>query len=62
MHDYNRLLEALKNGEETSVTVSKQEFPRFREMLIAREDFKHFRGEAKHNGQVIYTYLKEARS
>lgn len=39
-----------------------KEFLAFREVLVNRDDFKHFRGNAQHNGVIIYTYLEEARS
>ena len=62
MNDYENILEQLKNGELKSFEVEKENFLAFREKLVEREDFKHFRGEAKQGGGVIFTYLKEARS
>lgn len=59
MTDYNELLDRLKTGEIESITVEKAEFLAFRTVLIAREDFKHFRGEAFHHGKTIYKYTEE---
>ncbi|MEH6940282.1 hypothetical protein [Bacillus sp. JJ722] len=56
------LLEKLKLGEISEFTVSKEDFLDFREQLVKRSDFKHFRGVAKHGGTTIYTYLEVARS
>ncbi|CAG9620585.1 hypothetical protein [Sutcliffiella rhizosphaerae] len=56
------ILDKLKNGELHEYRVQKEDFMAFREILVAREDFKHFRGIAKHKGEVIYQYLQEARS
>lgn len=58
----NQLLEELKNKEKKELKVSKEEFLVVREVLVKRNDFKHFRGVAKHGGEVIYQYLDEARS
>lgn len=60
MADYNELLERLKAGDLESITIEKDQFLQFREVLIAREDFKHFRGEAFHHGKTIYRYTEEA--
>ncbi|MBD8013686.1 MULTISPECIES: hypothetical protein [Planococcus] len=59
MTDYNQLLEDLKNGEIESITIQKEDFLDFRTVLIAREDFKHFRGTAYHLGLTVYTYTEE---
>lgn len=59
MTDYNELLDRLKMGEISSITVDRSDFLDFRTVLIAREDFKHFRGEAFHNGKTIYKYTQE---
>lgn len=59
MTDYNELLDRLKSGEIESLTVEKEDFLDFRTVLIAREDFKHFRGEAFHLGKTIYRYTQE---
>lgn len=57
-----RMLESLKNREVEEIFVSKQDFMAFREFLVKREDFKHFRGIAQRGGDVIFTYTEEARS
>jgi hypothetical protein len=62
MNTYEQQLEDLKEGNVTSITIEKGRFLEFREVLIVREDFKHFRGIAKQGGIVIYTYEKSARS
>ncbi|MFC6038142.1 hypothetical protein ACFPYN_01630 [Paenisporosarcina macmurdoensis] len=62
MTTYEQQLEDLKEGIVTSITIEKEKFLEFREVLILREDFKHFRGIAKQGGIVIYTYEKSARS
>ncbi|WNF24276.1 hypothetical protein [Mesobacillus jeotgali] len=57
-----RMLESLKNKEVEEIFVAKQDFMEFREYLVKREDFKHFRGIAQRGGDVIFTYMDEARS
>ena len=59
MTDYSRQLEDLKIGKIDSITIEKENFLDFRTILIAREDFKHFRGTAYHHGTTIYTYTEE---
>jgi hypothetical protein len=56
------MLDELKNGTRKDITIDKNEFYAFREVLVKREDFKHFRGVAKQGGQVIYQYMEVARS
>jgi hypothetical protein len=62
MTNVKEILDQLKNNELESYRVSKEEFLTFRTELVKREDFKHYRGEAQQGGDVIYTYLQEARS
>ena len=62
MNTYEQQLEELKEGNISSITIEKENFLEFRENLILREDFKHFRGVAKQGGLVIYTYEENARS
>jgi hypothetical protein len=57
-----RMLESLKNREVEEIFVSKQDFMTFREFLVKREDFKQIRGIAQRGGDVIFTYMEEARS
>lgn len=62
MNEYKNKLEDLKNGTIKEIKVDKNEFYALREALIEREDFKHFRGIAHQNGNIVYCYLEEARS
>ncbi|MEH7882986.1 hypothetical protein V7654_01555 [Bacillus sp. JJ1609] len=57
-----RMLDSLKNKEVDEIFVSKQDFMIFREVIVNREDFKHYRGIAQRGGDVIYQYLDEPRS
>ena len=56
------ILDQLAKREIDEYKITKEHFMEFRQQLVKRPDFKHFRGEARHNGEVIYTYLDEARS
>jgi hypothetical protein len=58
----NEILDKLKNGELHEYTVTKETFYQFREVLVNRKDFKHFRGIASHGGKVVYTYMEVPRS
>jgi len=60
--DVQTILNQLANRDIQEYKVTKEHFMTFRQQLVKREDFKHFRGEAKHNGEVVYTYLDEPRS
>lgn len=62
MKDFKDLIEKLKNGEIKQIEVDKVDFYELRELIVEREDFKHFRGIAKQSGIVVYEYLKEERS
>ena len=62
MEDYKKLLDQLRNKEVSSILIKKDEFLQFREQLVKDEQFKHFRGEAKQGGDVIFTFLDEPRS
>jgi len=55
-------LDQLKNGEIKDYVVTKDVFYKFREVLVNREDFKHFIVNAQRGGQVIYTYSETPRS
>jgi len=59
---YAEKLNLLQNGDIKEILIEKDEFIAFREVLVLREDFKHFSGNAKQGGQVVYTYLSIARS
>lgn len=52
----------LQSGDVDMLEVSKADFLSFREVLVKREDFKHFSGKATQGGDIIYTYLQVARS
>lgn len=56
MAQYENLLQELKDGSLPFISITKEEFLAFREVLIAREDFKQFKGVAKQGGNVVYTY------
>lgn len=56
------ILDQLAKREINEYTITKENFMEFRQQLVKRPDFKHFRGDARHNGVVVYTYLDEARS
>ncbi|MGX6442134.1 hypothetical protein ACWM35_02715 [Neobacillus sp. K501] len=58
----NEILDKLMNGELSEYYVKNEEFMVFRQVLVKRTDFKHFRGIAQRSGDVLYKYLKEARS
>ena len=62
MEKYQRILDQLRNKEIESFEVSKQEFMEFRNVLVNDIQFKHFRGEAKQGGNVVYTFLDEPRT
>ncbi len=62
MEKYENMLKQLQNGELKSIEIEKEQFYEFREVLAKHPLFKHFRGEAKQNGRVIYTYQEVARS
>lgn len=62
MNKYKKMIEMLKNGEIESIEITKDEFWEFREVLVSDEKFKHFRGEAKQGGRVIYMYSKVPRA
>ncbi|WP_053362000.1 hypothetical protein [Bacillus sp. FJAT-27251] len=60
--EISMIFDSLKNREIEEFLVAKQEFLRFREVLVQREDFKHFRGIAQRGGDVLYTYTETPRS
>ncbi|MED3661925.1 hypothetical protein NST62_02995 [Ureibacillus sp. FSL K6-8385] len=62
MDKYKIMIEKLKNGEIDSIEITKDEFMEFREVLVNDEKFKHFRGEAKQGGRVVYRYMDEPRA
>lgn len=58
----HEILDKLKNKELHEYVVTKDVFYSFREVLVQRPDFKHFRGSAEHGGKVVYTYMENPRS
>ncbi|MEK5334178.1 MULTISPECIES: hypothetical protein [unclassified Lysinibacillus] len=62
MDQYENMLKQLQEGEIQSIEITKDQFYEFREVLVKHPLFKHFRGEAKQNGIIIYTYLEIPRS
>ena len=62
MDQYEKILQQLMGGEISSYTIKKEEFLKFREVLLKHENYKHFRGEAQQGGDIIYTYLAEKRA
>lgn len=61
-NEFIKLIDQLVKGEISEISITKDDFLAFRQIIVNREDFKHFRGNAQHGGHVIYTYLEEARS
>ncbi|KGR80528.1 hypothetical protein [Ureibacillus manganicus] len=62
MEKYKNLIEQLKNGEINTIEISKEEFLLFREILVKDELFKHFHGEGKQGGNVVYTFMETPRA
>ena len=62
MEQYKKMLDQLRNKEVTSFEITKEEYLQFREILVKDEQFKHFRGEAKQGGNIVYTYLAVPRT
>ncbi|MGN7311470.1 hypothetical protein ACTHQ4_10230 [Alkalicoccobacillus gibsonii] len=51
-----QVLEQLKSGEVSEYRVEKEQFLAFQPVLHRHEEFKNFRGGAKHGGAIVYTY------
>lgn len=62
VENFENLIEQLRNGQVESITITKEQFEQFRQIIINLPDFKHFRGEAKQGGNVVFTYLEQPRS
>lgn len=62
MENYKIMIEQLKNREIDTIEIEKGEFLKFREVLVKDELFKHFRGEAKQGGNVVFTFMEQPRS
>jgi hypothetical protein len=61
-HSINEILDKLMTGELREYYVKNENFMKFRQVLVKRPDFKHFRGIGQRGGDVLYEYLKEPRS
>lgn len=62
MEHYKNILDQLRNGELDKAEISKAEYLAFREILVKDPQFKHFRGEAKQGGNIIFTFLETPRT
>ena len=62
MEKYKLMLNQLRNGEVKSIEISKDEYLQFREVLVKDTQFKHFRGEAKQGGNIVFTFLDKPRT
>ncbi|KOS69670.1 hypothetical protein AEA09_14525 [Lysinibacillus contaminans] len=62
MENYEEMLQQLKEGKIENIEIDKDQFYEFREVLVKHPLFKHYRGDAKQNGKVIYTYMEVPRS
>ncbi|MDR7236091.1 hypothetical protein J2Y02_000700 [Neobacillus drentensis] len=58
----SEILNQLMTGELSEYYVKNDDFMEFRQVLVKRKDFKHFRGIGQRGGDVLYQYLKEPRS
>lgn len=56
------ILEKLKAGTLSEHYVRKEDFLAFREVLVKRKDFKHFRGIGQRGGDIVFEYQKQPRS
>lgn len=56
------ILNRLMTGELSEYYVTNDDFMEFRQVLVKRKDFKHFRGIGQRGGDVLYQYVKEPRS
>ena len=62
MEKYKSMLDQLRNGEVNRIEIKKAEYLQFREVLVKDAQFKHFRGEAKQGGDIIFTFLEVPRT
>ncbi len=60
--EIQEILTQLANGELTEFYVTKADFLAFRQVLVKREDFKHFVGIAGRGGDALYRYAETPRS
>ena len=62
MEKYKLMIDQLRNGEVNSIEINKAEYLQFREVLVKDAQFKHFRGEAKQGGNIVFTFLEVPRT
>ena len=62
MEKYKLMIDQLRNGEVSSIEINKAEYLQFREVLVKDIQFKHFRGEAKQGGNIVFTFLEVPRT
>ena len=62
MEKYKLMLNQLRNGEVSSIEINKVEYLQFREVLVKDTQFKHFRGEAKQGGNIVFTFSEVPRT
>lgn len=62
VNEIENILNQLKENEISEYRVSKEDFFTFQPVLLKRDDFKHFAGNAQRGGDIIFTYLAEERS
>ncbi len=62
MEKYKQMINQLRNGEVSSIEIKKEEYLQFREVLVKDAQFKHFRGEAKQGGNIVFTFLEVPRT
>lgn len=62
MEQHQQLLDQLRNGEVKSIEIEKNNYLAFREVLVRDPQFKHFRGEAKQGGNIVFTFLNIPRT
>jgi hypothetical protein len=58
----SEILEKLKSGDLSEYNVKNEDFMEFRQVLVKRKDFKHFRGIGQRGGDVLYQYTETPRS
>jgi hypothetical protein len=58
----NDILNRLMNGSLSEYYIKKEDFMDFRDVLVKRKDFKHFRGIGQRGGDVLYQYIETPRS
>lgn len=62
MNEFQQKLDQLRSGELQSIEIQKEQYLQFREYLVKDEQFKHFRGEAKQGGNIVFTFLELPRT